>query len=586
MAVGMENWLRITFAIDPPLLKEGSAMENVINDQRRKMPYSQCLVRNLKQTVYIAVRIMHSHLQLHNNVQVPYKFQPKKEWAWSVQQPNVANHLSRTVAKRVSVRYIKKNIYVELSSLGMVYGDGAKEMKVREVSTLVIHNWCKSRASRGKEAAASTPKTKNAPAGAIYGLNYTDIQGTQIRKVSTKGTDFLLNSWIVPLLKRALLRRTGSLSRSSSSNYSGSINGQRTLSQFHTAHMLNLDHSSSLSFLEGPSLKVAALAVKKVPHRNSSWTNDYIRQYHNVNINVAVQTDNRLYVPVTKFTGTTSKSSIIWRISAYPPAHLEIGRPSLSPTMTEVFNIQNLAWDDKAGEDRAAAGLGENPVSSGSQMEGGSAQILVGGNLAAKDSRGRPEGNQGTTEKEIATILTLEAALLAQEGGLGSRSADAIALGKKMVSDEGSSCSERGGEELRESRKDINHGGNQNRQLHKKAITAEGSEYELTFAELEINRKFMITQRRKESKWKKNLKYSRRQSLSQIKNKQEIRGAEGGGKTLEDIVQNTKPLSSGADEEMRERRVEALLTYQQAKRLGLEGLAPEEEMIQQLINLG
>jgi pyruvate dehydrogenase E2 component (dihydrolipoamide acetyltransferase) len=47
-------------------------------------------------------------------------------------------------------------------------------------------------------------------------------------------------------------------------------------------------------------IKAAALALRKVPQCNSSWTNDYIRQYHNVNINVAVQTDHGLFVPVVR----------------------------------------------------------------------------------------------------------------------------------------------------------------------------------------------------------------------------------------------------------------------------------------------
>ncbi|KAK7294391.1 hypothetical protein RJT34_17280 [Clitoria ternatea] len=47
-------------------------------------------------------------------------------------------------------------------------------------------------------------------------------------------------------------------------------------------------------------IKAAALALRKVPQCNSSWANDYIRQYHNVNINVAVQTDNGLFVPVIR----------------------------------------------------------------------------------------------------------------------------------------------------------------------------------------------------------------------------------------------------------------------------------------------
>ncbi|KAI3814913.1 hypothetical protein L1987_14561 [Smallanthus sonchifolius] len=47
-------------------------------------------------------------------------------------------------------------------------------------------------------------------------------------------------------------------------------------------------------------IKAAALALRKVPQCNSSWTNDYIRQFHEVHINVAVQTDNGLYVPVIR----------------------------------------------------------------------------------------------------------------------------------------------------------------------------------------------------------------------------------------------------------------------------------------------
>ncbi|KAJ6416021.1 hypothetical protein OIU84_004755 [Salix udensis] len=47
-------------------------------------------------------------------------------------------------------------------------------------------------------------------------------------------------------------------------------------------------------------IKAAALALRKVPQCNSSWTDNYIRQFNNVNINVAVQTDNGLYVPVIR----------------------------------------------------------------------------------------------------------------------------------------------------------------------------------------------------------------------------------------------------------------------------------------------
>jgi pyruvate dehydrogenase E2 component (dihydrolipoamide acetyltransferase) len=47
-------------------------------------------------------------------------------------------------------------------------------------------------------------------------------------------------------------------------------------------------------------LQASALALKKVPAANSSWTEEYIRQYKNIDISVAVQTDNGLMVPVVK----------------------------------------------------------------------------------------------------------------------------------------------------------------------------------------------------------------------------------------------------------------------------------------------
>jgi len=44
-------------------------------------------------------------------------------------------------------------------------------------------------------------------------------------------------------------------------------------------------------------MKAAALACVKVPATNSSWMGDYIRQYDNVNMSFAVQTDNGLMAP-------------------------------------------------------------------------------------------------------------------------------------------------------------------------------------------------------------------------------------------------------------------------------------------------
>jgi pyruvate dehydrogenase E2 component (dihydrolipoamide acetyltransferase) len=45
-------------------------------------------------------------------------------------------------------------------------------------------------------------------------------------------------------------------------------------------------------------IKASALALKEVPEANSSWSDEFIRQYHNVDICVAVSTENGLMTPI------------------------------------------------------------------------------------------------------------------------------------------------------------------------------------------------------------------------------------------------------------------------------------------------
>jgi pyruvate dehydrogenase E2 component (dihydrolipoamide acetyltransferase) len=45
-------------------------------------------------------------------------------------------------------------------------------------------------------------------------------------------------------------------------------------------------------------IKAASLAAVKVPETNSEWRGESIRRYKNVNMSVAVQTNNGLIVPV------------------------------------------------------------------------------------------------------------------------------------------------------------------------------------------------------------------------------------------------------------------------------------------------
>jgi len=57
-------------------------------------------------------------------------------------------------------------------------------------------------------------------------------------------------------------------------------------------------------------IKAASLAAKKVPATNSQWMGDSIREFNNVNMCVAVQTDHGLMVPVIKNTHIKGLSEI------------------------------------------------------------------------------------------------------------------------------------------------------------------------------------------------------------------------------------------------------------------------------------
>lgn len=133
-------------------------------------------------------------------------------------------------------------------------------------------------ASRGKEVSAAAPSAK---AGTPAALDYTDIPHSQIRKITA--SRLLFSKQNIPhyyLTVDTCVDKLMDL-RSQLNSLQEASGGKRI----------------SINDLV---IKAAALALSKVPQCNSSWTDDYIRQYRNININVAVQTDNGLFVPVIK----------------------------------------------------------------------------------------------------------------------------------------------------------------------------------------------------------------------------------------------------------------------------------------------
>lgn len=60
---------------------------------------------------------------------------------------------------------------------------------------------------------------------------------------------------------------------------------------------LNTASSSKIS-VNDLVMKAASIAALKVPETNSSWQGDFVRQFNNVNMSFAVQTDHGLMAPV------------------------------------------------------------------------------------------------------------------------------------------------------------------------------------------------------------------------------------------------------------------------------------------------
>lgn len=169
---------------------------------------------------------------------------------------------------------------------------------------------------------ASVSKAAPPSAAPTKMLEYTDIPLSQIRKVTA--SRLLLSKQTIPhyyltvdtcVDKLMELRKQLNASQEASSGKRISIN----------------------DFV----IKAAALALQKVPQCNSSWTNEYIRQYHNINISVAVQTDKGLFVPVIKDADKKGLSAIGENVKALAQKAKE---NTLKPADYEggTFTVSNL----------------------------------------------------------------------------------------------------------------------------------------------------------------------------------------------------------------------------------------------------
>lgn len=174
-------------------------------------------------------------------------------------------------------------------------------------------------ASGKKDLPAAPSKSDKASVSAI---NYTDIPHSQIRKVTA--SRLLLSKQTIPHYYLTVDTCVDKLTKLRAElNATLEASGGKKIS------------------INDLVIKAAALALRKVPQCNSSWTNDYIRQFHEVHINVAVQTDNGLYVPVIRDADKKGLSAISEDVKILAKKARE---NSLKPAEYEggTFTVSNL----------------------------------------------------------------------------------------------------------------------------------------------------------------------------------------------------------------------------------------------------
>ena len=100
-------------------------------------------------------------------------------------------------------------------------------------------------------------------------------------------------------------------------------------------------HSKSKISVNDMVIKAASLAALKVPQTNSQWMGDFIRQFTNVNMSVAVQTDHGLMAPVIRNTNLKGLSEIATEIKDIA-ARARENKLKIEELTGGTFTISNL----------------------------------------------------------------------------------------------------------------------------------------------------------------------------------------------------------------------------------------------------
>eukprot|EP00026_Physarum_polycephalum_P005099 Phypoly_transcript_05127.p1 GENE.Phypoly_transcript_05127~~Phypoly_transcript_05127.p1 ORF type:complete len:661 (+),score=156.44 Phypoly_transcript_05127:284-1984(+) len=227
----------------------------------------------------------------------------------------------------------------------------------------------KSRPTEKEPERESKPKAApQAPASD----NYTDIPVSNIRKVTAER--LLLSKQTIPhyyltmeVRVDKLLKLRAELNDQSNGKYKLSVN----------------------DFI----IKASALALQKVPVVNSSWNDKFIRRYNNIDINVAVNTDQGLFTPIVANADKRGLSDIANTVKVLAEK-AKSGKLAPAEFQGGTFTISNLGM---FGIKHFAAVI--NPPQAAILAVGGASQRLV-----PAQNAGAGAGDAAT---EVANVLTV-----------------------------------------------------------------------------------------------------------------------------------------------------------------------------------
>lgn len=221
---------------------------------------------------------------------------------------------SRVIASPYAKK-LAKEAGVDISQASATGPDG--RIVAADVQKLVSEG-----GGKGKPQQASTPGPEQAgQVTSVQSDDYTDIPNSQIRRITAKR--LLESKQTVPHYYLTIDCRVDKLVQLRQQLNAGLAKDGKKLS------------------VNDFVIKASAGALKKVPGVNSSWHGDFIRQYHNIDISIAVQTPNGLMVPVVRDTYSKGLTDIGAAVKALAGKAKE-GKLGPEEMSGGTFTISNL----------------------------------------------------------------------------------------------------------------------------------------------------------------------------------------------------------------------------------------------------